>query len=68
MANELLTKKNINARRYLGKLQFVFVHHEQFSVLKVMFFFNIVPFKVKKVACFFDFHSILLSLHVKNKV
>lgn len=66
MANELLANENISTRGHLGKLQVVFVHHEQLSVLKVKFFLNIVPFKVKRVAYFSDFHSILLSLHVKN--
>lgn len=66
MANELLANKNISSRGHLRKLQFVFVHHEQFAVLNTTFFLNIVPFKVRGVACFFDFHSILLSPHVKN--
>lgn len=66
MVNELLANKDISTRGCLRKVQFVFVHHEQFSVLKVTFSLNIVPFKVKRVACFFDFHSILLLPHVKN--
>lgn len=66
MVNELLANRDVSTRGCLGKVQFVFVHHDQFSLLKVMFFLNIVPFMVKRVACFFDFHSNLLSPHVKN--
>lgn len=68
MADEFLANTNISTRGHLQKLQFAFVHCKEFLVLKVFFFLNIVPSRVKRAAFFFGFHHVLLSLYVRNKV